>query len=664
MLAVAIAAGGSHSQTLDLSGPEAPAAGRGVAALEVASRLDRAADRIASSGATTGLDELRSNARAGYRTAFATLAELGESMRDDGSPVVLWAMTIDVRADGIDALIDGSTDAALLAALAADLDALDLAWSRGEPIDAARLDEQIGSAFAALAQRSIRQSRPGVGWFRVSAGATADDVRERASALAELGASEATIEALDAVADEIEMLSSWPTYRARGAAQASGVVEAIDAVRSLPEWTPSPARERLITDVSEALRLPMSDRQTSLALAARHADLLASLDRMEAGREANRLRARAADAIATRATDDDQALRASTLAAQTIALSVSRQDVREDDHIARELRPAWRRIVPLVRAITVDARDQALDLLIDPDKATDPGVLAAVARQRRLFDDFALLERLSVRLEQGLDGPPELIRAVRDRLLGVSQSADDDALREQALAMLRAFDEQLATLDRIERDAETAVRVMGARGQDMPLRILEMREAWLRGWAVPAGSGPDQVTLAELDLLARLAALLADAEAFTRLDTVMTWPGFEMSVRARRAIAEGLTERIDELVPDAMRGGNAVGRSRSESRIRTLRGENAAALLAGRLSRLGRDAGVSLADPIEEIALGPPVESSWMGRHREAIADLCRYAEEFGRLAMTTSRDDPELAKIRSLVNWRALRLLERIERE
>ncbi|MEL6797726.1 MAG: hypothetical protein AAFO89_13000, partial [Planctomycetota bacterium] len=68
--------------------------------------------------------------------------------------------------------------------------------------------------------------------------------------------------------------------------------------------------------------------------------------------------------------------------------------------------------------------------------------------------------------------------------------------------------------------------------------------------------------------------------------------------------------------------------------------------------------------PIEEVALGPPVDGAWMARHRGAIADVCRYAEELGRLAVATGRDDPELAQMRSLVNWRALRLLEAIELE
>lgn len=660
---VLVMTGEAGAQLLDLSGPEAPESGEGLAALEIATRLTRSAERWAEdAGSSDGVAALRAKAKSAYRGAAAALAELGESQRDDGSSAILWTMTIDARSSALDELIDASDDASLLAAIAADFGALDLAWSRGEAMSPAELDEQIGSALAVLAQQSLGKTGTAVGWFTGSPGLTADDVRSRGSALAELGASNAALGSLDRVADEIEMLLSWPTYASRGEAMARLVVSAIDAVRALPGWTPEGARTRLLDDVGAALTLPIDQRRVALGVATQHARLLASLDRLEEGREANRLRARAAETIEARSTRDAEALRASTLAAATIATSVSRERIREDDHIARELRPAWRRLVPMVRDATVTARDEALDLLIDPSRATDPGVLAAVAAQRRLFDDFALLERLSDRLEAGLDGPDELVSLVRDRLLGVSQTAMDDERRDAALAMLRAFDAQLATMDRIGADAETAVRVMGDRGRDMPLRRLELRDAWLRGWAVPGGAGPDAETLAELELLARLTALLADAEAFTRLDPLMTWPGFELSVRARRAIAGGLTEGIDELVPDAMRGGNTVARGRSEDRITTLRGEHAAALLSGRLARLGRDAGLALAGPLEEIALGPPVDDAWMAQHRASIADVCRYAEEFGRLAVTTGRDDPELAQIRSLVNWRALRLLEAIE--
>ena len=666
MLWLALGVGpAANGQFLDLSGPDAPEAGAGRAVSELSARLSRAADRIRESeGDDDGLAGLRGRAKAAFRSAAASLADLGESQRDDGSVAVLWAMTLDARGPELDGLIEATGDAAVLAALAADFEALDLAWSRGELSEAGALDEQIGSAFAALARTVAADARGGTGWFHGKARTTADDVRAREGTLAALEAGDAAVNAVSVVADEIEMLRAWPTYAARGEMMALDLTTAVDALAALPAWTPAAAKNRLVSDVGEALALPIEGRRLTLRVAAQHARLLIALDGLEEGREADRLRARASEVIATRATDDSTALPASTLAADTIALSVSRGSIREDDHIVQELRPAWRRLVPLVRGVTVTARNDAIDLLIDPTKATDPGVLSAVAAQRLLFDDFALLERLSDRVEPGLEGPTELVSLVSDRLLGIAQTSMDDDARDDAIALLRAMDGQLAMFDRIEADAETAVRVMGERGSERPTRQTDLRDAWLRGWAVPGGTGPDAETIAHLTLVADLTALLADAEAFTRLDTLMSWPGFEMSVRARRAIATGLTKGIDDLVPDAMRGNNAVARDRSTSRLTTLRGDYAAALVAGRLARLGPDAGLSLAGPIEEVSLGPPVDGAWMSRHRCAIADVCRYAEELGKLAVTTGRDDPELAEMRSLVNWRALRLLEAIELE
>ncbi|MEL7482822.1 MAG: hypothetical protein AAFN41_00570 [Planctomycetota bacterium] len=666
MLLLALGAGGAASaQVLDLSGPDAPEAGAGLAAGELSNGLERDADRWEESAASeSGLVKLRGEAKSALRSAAAALADLGESARDDGSAALVWARTIQVRAEAIDGLIDASDDPAMLAAFAADFQALELVWSRASDADAAVIDEQIGSAVAVLGQSVVTTERFGVGWFSVAEAATADDVRSRGAAFADRGASEAMLGALESLADEIEVLRKWPTYSGRAESIARDATASLDGLAALPTWTPEPTVARLVLDVGEAFALPMASRRTALRTAAQHARLLIALDGLEEGREADRLRARTAEAIAERTTDDTDALPASTLAADAVAVSVSRGSVREDDHIVRELRPAWRRLVPLVRDATVTARDEAIDLLIDPSRATDPGVIAAVAAQQRLFEDFALVERLSDRVEAGLEGPDELVSLVRDRLLGIAQSAGDDEQRDAALEQLRAIDAQLTTMDRIAADAETAVRVMGDRARDLPTRQTELRNAWLRGWAVPGGSGPDANTLAELKLLADLTALLADAEAFTRLDTLMTWPGFEMSVRARRAIAQGLTEGIDELVPDAMRGGNTVARDRSENRLTTLRGEHAAALVAGRLARLGPEAGLTLAGPMEEIALGPPVDGAWMAHHRDAIADVCRYAEELGRLSVTSGRDDARLAQMRSLVNWRALRLLEAIERE
>lgn len=649
------------AQFLDLSGPAAPAPGAGQAAVDLASRLEREADAIAAENAPDPLDASRRDARAALRRAAATLADLGESLGDDGSVALVWAATLDARAGELDAIVAGETDPARLAALAADLADAELDWARGQPVGAAELDERIASALAQLTLSALPEVRSGAGWFaEAEPAAEADALRARAETLAEIGLDESTLDALAARADTIEAGLRWPTYSRRIREEAARLSQAADALIALPDWTPEAARDALFRAFAGAI--DQTDAGPT-RLVERHAAVLIALSTLDEGREAERLRARAAEAIAAADAGSSRALTAATLAARTIELGAVPRDARSEAGITRVLRPAWRALVPLVRGVSVNARDEAIDLLLDPARATDPGVLATIAAQRRLADDFALIERISRRIDAGLDGPAPTVQAIENRLLAIGQDMDVEATREAALALLREFESQLASFDRIEADRETAARVMGDRGRDLPLRIEGLRDAWRRGWAVPGGNGPDRDTLDDLDALARTVAMLADAEAFTRLETLSAWPGLELSPRARRAIAEGLTGAIDELVPDAMRGGNAVAVQRTAERLVNARGDYAAALLAGRLARTAADAGIALSSPLEELALGPPIENAWMAEHREAIADVCRYAEELARAAAESRGDSETIASLRSLVAWRALRTLEAIER-
>lgn len=651
------------AQFLDLSGPAAPTPGAGQAAAELADRLERQADAIAAETAADPLAAARRDARAAIRRAAATLAELGESLGDDGSITLLWAATLAARADELDALIAADADLPRLAALAADLADAELDWSRGQPLAADDLDERIASALAQLALATLPSIRPGAGWFiEAEPTAEADALRARAETLAQIGLDEATLTSLAARADTIESASRWPAYSRRVGEEAARLSAAADALIALPDWTPANARDALFRGFAAAI-----DRTDAgpTRLVELHAAVLVALDALDEGREADRLRARAADAIAATADPRSSgAVTAASLAAQTIELGAVPRDARSEAGITRVLRPAWRALVPLVRGVSVNARDEAIDLLLDPTRATDPGVLATIAAQRRLADDFALIERISRRIDAGLDGPGPTVQAIENRLLAIGQNMAAEPTRQAALVLLREFESQLAAFDRIEADRETAARVMGDRGRDLPLRIEGLRDAWRRGWAVPGGNGPDRDTLDDLDALARTVAMLADAEAFTRLDTLNAWPGLELSPRARRAIADGLTGAIDELVPDAMRGGNAVAVQRTAERLVNTRGDYAAALLAGRLARTAADAGIALSSTLEEAALGPPIDGAWMAAHREPIADVCRYAEELARATAESRGDSETVASLRSLVAWRALRTLEAIERD
>jgi hypothetical protein len=690
----------ARGQLLDLGGPPVPGAGQGLAALELAARLDGEADRLEAEQPGEALAVLRRDGRVALRRAASTLAELGEAHAAAGSPAVLWAMTIETRLAELDRLIAESRDGPLLAALAADWQQLELDWSRGRLPEPEALDESIGSALAQLAlDRSalgLGAVRVGAGWLPSGEAISADDLRARAGSLSAAGVEAEIVRSMEWHADRLERTWAWPTYARRASAEAGLMVDAADGLLSLPGWTTPACRARLTSDLAEGLGRetaldavvdsvvdpvvdPVVDwgtpgrRGALLGLVIEHARLLNGLDRLDPGREADRLRVRACEAIAGRQHDDLTAVR---IAAEGVVLSVSRPDTGADERIVRVVRPAWRGLVPLVRQTTVTARDAAVNLLLDPAQATDPGTLAALAAQRRLFEDFAVLERLSVELESGLEMgsergagagegsgvAPSLLGPFEDRVLALGQDVGQEPTRAQALTMLRSMDAQLAHWRSIAADRATAVRVMGERGRELPERIGSLEEAWLRGWGVPGGNGPESPTLTELSSQAQVMALLSDAEALTRQDTINAWPGLELSPRARRSLAQGLTEAIDELLPDAMRAGNAVSVARTADRLVALRGAYAPALLVGRLSRLAQARGIELSSALEELALGPPTPGAWMVRHRAAIAEVCRYAEELGRVQVQSRGDDESLARLGNVTRWRALRTLEAIE--
>lgn len=648
---------------LTLSGPPTPEPGQGLAALALASRLDREAERLIDRSAdAAALDRLRMQARASVRRGAGALAQLGETLGADGSAAVLWALTLDGRMTELDALLEGVDDAGLLVALEADFAALAIRAERGAAIPAESLDAMIGDALSAIALEDGASAAARAGWLRARPwpDAPGDELRIRLAGMRDLELPAETAGRIEQLADQLDEGATWPTYARRARARSAAIAAAMDAVLALPAWTPEPVGARLVSDLASALDGPDA---AGLALIAETGRVLVALDRMEEGRESQRLRARAAEAISERESNADLALAAARLAADVLETSVSRPGVQLDSGLTRVVRPAWRALVPRVRGVTVNARDEAVSLLVDPSGATSPAVLSTVASQRRLFDDFDALERLSERLEAGLAGPPGLTDAVADRVLGLGQSlraGGDDA--EASIELLRTMDRQLATLGRIETDRERAARVMGDRGPQLGDRIDGLRRDWLGGWAVAGGSGPGDAVRDDLSMLSQLTGFLADVEGFTRQDAVRRWPGLELTQRGQRAITRGLTEAIDDLLPDAMRAGNEVARQRSQRKLVLLRGDYAPVLVVGRLARLGERIGLTPGSPLEELALGPPNRDAWMAEHRGALADISRYADEYGR-ALIEQRSDVEAnAAIKAVLSWRALRLLERIE--
>jgi hypothetical protein len=106
-----------------------------------------------------------------------------------------------------------------------------------------------------------------------------------------------------------------------------------------------------------------------------------------------------------------------------------------------------------------------------------------------------------------------------------------------------------------------------------------------------------------------------------------------MSAGALSVLAEGLDDDVAGAVGLVI-DGDQEGTLAAIDRIR---GGYAAALLVGRLERLGRAKGFEPARHEAATALyelgrgGPDPDHAWLGDARAGVADVCRYTEELAR---------------------------------
>ena len=400
----------------------------------------------------------------------------------------------------------------------------------------------------------------------------------------------------------------------------------------LPTWLTESARDRLIRDFASAVRSQTPEaRDRALELIAAQGRVLALLTEMGEGRQGDRLRSRISGAIADRLASDTDSLMATHLAVRTLDVSEALRNLQRDDALLRQLRPAWRRLVPLVRDAMVNARDAAANLLVDPSGVSNPGVLSAIATQQRLREDFAILERLSDRFAPGDTPMDKANTAIADRLLAIGQDMnDDDALIEPSLKLMRDLNDQLDLWAEIASLREPVSRVVGQRRDDLALRLTNLQNQWLAGWGTPGGLGAGEGVAEDLKLVRDVMRAMADVSAFTDLASLEAWPGYEMDQQVRRLVTRELTAQIDALAGETIRGPSQISRQRTTSGLVSLRGTYGPALLTGRLARLAEDEGLAPTGPVGELGLGPPARDSWMQAH----------------------------------LRWRALRTLEAIERD
>lgn len=651
---------------LNLEGPAAPAPRSSVLARELAQRLTASAEGLTAASGDPDRQALEA-ARREIRLAGADLAQLGDASGTDGSHLVLAAITIDRRLSELDDALSATNDRSVLLALAHDLETIRRDWSRGEAITPAQLDRDLRLALAQLSLTADGQSTASAGWILAetpAGGADLDDVLVR---LGEAGVDSETLALLADDLERLELMRAWPGFVREAGVRSRLIAEAAQVLSRLPAWLTAEAQARLAGDFAGAVRSASPEaRDLALELIAEEGRMVALLTEMGEGRQGDRLRSRLAQAIAERTASDADALAATRLAVRTLETSEALSNLQRDEALLRQIRPAWRRLVPLVRDAMVSARDAAVNLAVDPSGVTNPGVLAAIGAQQRLRDDFRILEELSARFAPG-EGPQNRANgAIADRLLAIGQDMNEEGAElEPSLRLIRDLSDQLALWAEIEALKEPAGRVVGARRDDLTLRLTNLEAQWLAGWGTPGGLGAGAGVAEDLRLVRDVMRAMADVSAFTDLAALESWPGFEMDPQVRRLVTRELTSQIDALAAETIRGPSEISRQRTSSGLVSLRGSFGPALLAGRLSRLAQEENLAPAGPVEELALGPPVAGSWMAQHRDALADVSWAGAELARQLVSDPGEAQDATKeLHAYLRWRALRTLEAIERE
>ena len=203
----------------------------------------------------------------------------------------------------------------------------------------------------------------------------------------------------------------------------------------------------------------------------------------------------------------------------------------------------------------------------------------------------------------------------------------------------------------------------GDRESALLSEISDRRGGWLAGWdrAGYAGSAGD---VERLRALRALMEVLNDARPITpapgadstpEYAALQAWPGWELSDDGFKAIAGGLNTETAEAAA-AIVAGDA---GKCTKLVDALRTDRSAALLAGRLAKEAAARGFK-ADPLLEVGSGGPVAGvSWMGAHADAIADVCRYADEVATARKLGNKDGAD--KLLKFVNARAGETLDAI---
>lgn len=666
----------AQAQLLDLGSAQPPAPGTGAAALGLGAQLRDEASRL-------GMD-IRSRARAAVRQAGAALLEAGEASGATGSTTVVLGRTIAARLPTLDALLtDAATPEPVLHLLVHDLTSgIERAKApTPEP------ERYVRDALAELA-RTTGAPTGGFGWVERHSRAAPPGLPIDQWGAAGLGAEGAA--ALRRYAALLEAGEQWPSMRRASGHAWRVVAEAGEVLDTSVEWIDASARMALAGQFEQAALGLTSSEEHDAALQemrrlARLARLIRATDAMElAGQGASLLTRRAQGAlvaaIGTPAGDLQGAIRTLDAYERILGLVRARGDLPDDLNLVRQVRPAYRTLWNESRQTELALAQAMPDVLRRPEAMTEPGMLAAIAAHQRAIDDLRALAALSAVLAQPdaeAGREPPVAREwerIASRVLELGQDVMRRDRRAAALPVLRQFAEQAPRFLALAGEADLGGNdpawgaVTGGRPADLAQQIAERRRLWLSAWE-RGHADSMQLEGERLVMLAALMETLADAavvETVTaagdgapepRYAALQAWPGWQLPASTLGTLARGLTARAGTATALAIDGDPAE----ALKAVQKLRGDYAGALLAGRLTVLCEPIGLAAfgaAAAVNEVGAGSPIEGeSWLGAHRQALADVCRYAEELPAADRMGARD--RASQLRGFVNAQALLVLD-----
>ncbi len=694
-LAALTLGGVARAQLLDLPGGASGIAdpGPGIGVLGLVDRLREEADEL---DAKKG--DVPAGARAAIRRAAAELMARGDGAGAAGSATVLLGRTLAARLEDWDRLLgeEGSIPEPVAALLAHDLN--------GAVASGALIVSPETTLRDAMADLVAGAGQPAgmFGW--VEAEPVPRDLGSQFTKEVEAwgtvpGVSPETIGAIRGLAATLAEADGWVAYRRSGARVRLLLMEGAGVLREV-EWIDDVARRALAEEfdrgaaefADSGTRGSGSARLERLALIA---GLIRETERLDASGPGagvgavRRVRAAVVQAATRAAGDPSAERRVAENSRRVLGLALARQDLPAESALVRQARPAWRHLLAAARRDEPQMLAALPDILRRPDAMTDPGIVAAVGRMQRTIDDLRGLAALCATMADGGAGEGREPVVANDwepvgaRVLELGQRMARGDEPERMVQHLRTFADRVSRLMRLPGEArldaalaaggderEVWDALTGSKAADLPPDFADRRRVWIRGWT----QGKDDTEASEIARLENLRLLMGTLDDVTRVEAVLReardtgepmprayrplqcWPGWEMSIEALTVLREGLVARLGDGVVLVL----GPEQERAAKELEAIRVEFAAVRLCGRLLGLAEARGLGDAGAPYEVVTGGPYESgpgaSWLGEHRAAIADVCRYAEEIGPAVSLGDRE--RVGRLRAFVNARAVEVL------